>query len=246
MEEFQSSAAVQAPPMSLLGAEPFRAAFEYASMRCMSRDDLPQGDGHPVVIFPGLASDRHALLPLRNCCEALGYAVYDWEQGFNTGPQGDLDAWLGNLARHVRGVSRLHHRRVSLIGWSLGGIYAREIGKLQPELTRQVLTLGTPFAGRGNDNHVGWLYRLLNGSAAVASDALAARLRTHPTVPTTSIYSRTDGVVAWQNCRLDKRKDADNVEVDGSHIGLGWNPEVLRIVADRLSQPDRRPAQLAL
>jgi len=242
--------AVQAPPMSLLGAEPFRAAFEYASMHWMKRDDLPQGDGHPVVIFPGLASDAHALLPLRHSCEALGYAVYDWEQGFNTGPQGDLDAWLANLARHVRGVAQLHRRRVSLIGWSLGGIYAREIAKLQPGLSRQVMTLGTPFAGRGHESHVGWLYRLLNGSKPVISDALAARLQSHPPVPTTSIYSRSDGIVAWQACVMQGRAEegdaeVDNVEVDGSHIGLGWNPEVLRIVAQRLARPERRPAQRA-
>lgn len=247
---------LQAPPFTLLGAEPLRAAFEYASMKLMNSDELPQGDGHPVVIFPGLASDPHALKPLRNCCEKLGYAVYDWEQGFNTGPQGDLDAWLDNLAQHVKGVARLHHRRVSLIGWSLGGIYAREIAKLQPELSRRVITLGTPFAGRGTETHVGWLYRLLNGSAPLVDDELAARLRGRPPVPTTSIYSRSDGIVAWQSCVIEADAEAgakshedggtDNVEVEGSHIGLGWNPEVLRTVAQRLSVADRPAGHVAL
>jgi pimeloyl-ACP methyl ester carboxylesterase len=226
------------PSLALLGMEPFRAAFEYAGMKMMDVDDLPEGDGHPVIIFPGLASDRRALLPLRQCCEGLGYAVYDWEQGFNTGPHGDIDDWLENLAEHVRGVAALHNRRVSLVGWSLGGIYAREIAKMRSPQVRQVVTLGTPFGGTGHQTNVAWLYKLVNGSAPLVDDQLAERLRTTPPVPTTSIYSRTDGVVAWQTCLLDGHCESENVEVDGSHIGLPWNPHVLRIVADRLCQPE--------
>ncbi|HEX3138597.1 MAG TPA: alpha/beta hydrolase [Rhizobacter sp.] len=234
-----STASPVAPPLALLGMEPWRAAFEYARMRCMDRGDLPEGDGHPVIIFPGLASDQRSLLPLRTCCEALGYAVYDWEQGFNTGPQGDIDEWLHNLAEHVRGVASLHGRRVSLVGWSLGGIYAREIAKMRPPLVRQVVTLGTPFSSTGRETNVGWLYRLVNGSVPFVDDQLAQRLRTTPPVPTTSIYSRSDGVVAWQTCLVDgSTSESENVEVDGSHIGLPWNPQVLRIVADRLSQAE--------
>jgi pimeloyl-ACP methyl ester carboxylesterase len=206
-----------APSLGMFGMEPFRAVAEYASMRMMDKQALPEGDGHPVIIFPGLAADRRSLVPLRNCCEELGYAVYDWEHGFNTGPQGDVDAWLENLAEHVRGVATLHGRRVSLIGWSLGGIYAREIAKIRAPLVRQVVTLGSP---------------------PIVDDKLATRLRTTPPVPTTSIYSRSDGVVAWQTCLLDGSFEAENVEVDGSHMGIPWNTQVLRIVADRLSQPE--------
>jgi pimeloyl-ACP methyl ester carboxylesterase len=234
----QPTPPASAPSLALLGVEPLRAAFEYASMRMMDRESLPEGDGHPVIIFPGLASDRRSLVPLRNCCEGLGYAVYDWEQGFNTGPQGDIDEWLGNLCGHVKDVAALHNRRVSLVGWSLGGIYAREIAKMLPKAVRQVVTLGTPFAGTGEETNVGWLYKLVNGSEPLVDEHLAARLRTTPPVPTTSIYSRSDGVVAWQTCLLDGSFEAENVEVDGSHIGLPWNPQVLRIVADRLGQAE--------
>ncbi|MET0382376.1 MAG: alpha/beta hydrolase, partial [Burkholderiaceae bacterium] len=124
------------------------------------------------------------------------------------------------------------------VGWSLGGIYAREIAKMLPNAVRQVVTLGTPFAGNGDENNVAWLYKLLNGSAPVVDARLAQRLRTTPPVPTTSIYSRSDGVVAWQTCLLDRSLEAENVEVEGSHIGLPWNPQVLHIVADRLRQPE--------
>jgi pimeloyl-ACP methyl ester carboxylesterase len=224
-----------APSLGMFGMEPFRDVAECASMRMMDKQALPEGDGHPVIIFPGLAADRRSLVPLRNCCEELGYAVYDWQQGFNTGPQGDVDAWLENLGEHVRGVATLHGRRVSLIGWSLGGIYAREIAKILAPLVRQVVTLGTPFVGNGRDR----LYRVVNGSSSVVDDdKLATRLRTTPPVPTTSIYNRGDGVVAWQTCLLDGSFEAGNVEVDGSHMGMPWNAHVLRIVADRLSRPE--------
>ena len=240
MQNTAAAQRVPAPSLALLGVEPFRAALEYAGMRFMNRDALPEGDGHPVIIFPGLAADQRSLVPLRNCCEALGYAVYDWEQGFNVGPQGDIDEWLRNLAEHVRGVSSLHGRRVSLIGWSLGGIYAREIAKLRPALVRQVVTLGTPFAAQGAETNVAWLYRLVNGSLPFVDEQLAARLRVTPPVPTTAVYSRTDGVVAWQACVIDNAgassAQAESVEIEGSHMGLPWNPQVLSIVADRLAQ----------
>lgn len=220
------------------GAEPFRARLEHEGMSQADPQALPEGDGHPVIIIPGPASDKRSLLPLRNCCEALGYAVYDWQQGFNVGPQGDIDEWLHNLAEHVRGVVSLHSRRVSLVGWSLGGFYAREIAKLRPPLVRQVLTLGTPTADNRQETHVTWLYRLVNGKAPFVDDQLATRLSTTPPVPTTSIYSRTDGVVAWQTCLLDGSVQAEDVAVDSSHTGLPWSPQVLRIVADRLGQPE--------
>lgn len=238
---------VRAPSIGLFGIEPLRAACEFLGMKLMSRDALAAGDGHPVVFFPGLASDRHALAPLRNCCEAQGYAVHDWEHGINTGPRGDLEAWLDGLAAQVRRLAAQHESRVSLVGWSLGGIYAREIAKLAPDQTRVVITLGTPFAGTGQETNVSWLYRLVNGQKPVVDEALARRLRTNPTVPTTSIYSRSDGVVAWQTCLLQEGPWAENVEVDGSHCGLGWNAAVLRVVADRLAQREGawRPYALA-
>jgi hypothetical protein len=227
---------VRAPSIGLLGIEPLRAACEFLGMKLMSRDKLASGDGHPVIFFPGLASDRHALAPLRDCCESQGYAVHDWEHGFNTGPRGDVEAWFEKLAAQVRRLSDEYESAVSLIGWSLGGIYAREVAKLAPQQTRVVITLGTPFAGTGEETNVSWLYRLLNGSRPVVDEDMVRRLRTNPAVPTTSIFSRSDGVVAWQTCLLQEGPIAENVEVEGSHCGLGWNAAVLRVVTDRLAQ----------
>jgi hypothetical protein len=222
-----------------MGIEPFRAALEYVAMQLMSGEALPRGDGHPVVIFPGLAGERHSVGPLKKFCERLGYQVYDWGRGFNTGPQGDADRWIDELAHDIFRLAAPHQQTVSLIGWSLGGIYAREVGKKLGPRVRQVITLGTPFGGAAERNNVTWLYRLLNGEKTAPDAAWMARMATAPDVPTTSIFSRSDGVVVWQACLQDgNRHDTENVEVDGSHCGLGWNVDVLTLIADRLSQPE--------
>ena len=225
------------PPLRLLGTEPWRAAGEFLHLQFL-RAPRPHGDGHPVIIFPGLASDGRAVAPLREYCRRLGHVALDWGRGFNTGPQGDVDQWLQALADDVQHLLRGHGQPPTLIGWSLGGLYARELAKLPGLPVRQVITIGTPFNGAPENTHVGWMYRLLNGQRARLAPALRQRLRTPPPVPTTSIYSRSDGVVAWQACRHPEpiAAQVQDIEVEGSHLGMGWNPRVLRIVADRLQR----------
>lgn len=221
-----------------MGLEPVRAALEYAGMRMMTTSNLPRGDGHSVVIFPGLASDKRAIGPLKEFCVRLGYAAYDWGRGFNTGPQGDPDVWLDDLAQHVLTLTSSSRESVSLVGWSLGGIYAREVAKRLCGRVRQVVTIGTPFAGSSHQTNAGLVYRVLNGSEPAIDDLMRERLCTAPSVPTTSIYSRSDGVVAWQACiQAGGHAHIENIEVAGSHCGLGWNAEVFGVLADRLSQP---------
>ncbi len=227
-----------APSMRLLGMEPIRAAFEYAGMRRMNKDHLPKGDGHPVVIFPGLASDTRSTGPLRNFLLELGYTAYDWGRGFNAGPQGDIGEWLRELAEDVQEMVSLHKEGVTLVGWSLGGIYAREVSKHIKPAVRQVITIGSPFAGEPEQTNVGLLWRLVNGRPMRLDETLRERLQTAPDVPTTSIYSRSDGVVAWQACiQSGGARHVENIEVEGSHCGMCWNPAVLQIIADRLHQP---------
>lgn len=196
------------------------------------------GDGHPVVIFPGLGADGSSVSILRAHCQGLGYEAFDWGRGFNTGPQGHLDTWLEGLANQVSGQLMKHEKPATFIGWSLGGLYARELGKLlAPPQLRQVITIATPFNNSADDTSVGWLSSLLGGSSARIDPSLIRRLRIPPPIRTTSIYSRSDGVVAWETCCHDKRSRlVQDIEVDGSHMGMGWNREVLNIVADRLGQ----------
>ncbi len=228
---------VKRPGLALLGAEPWRAALEFISHKFTRDADAPTGDGHPVLIFPGLGADGRSVAPLRKVCEALGYSAFDWGRGFNTGPSGDVDVWLKDLANHANLLLKDHPQSATLIGWSLGGLYARELAKLMNNRVRQVITIGTPFNADADHTNVGWLFRLLSGNTPAFDTALAERLRTAPRVPTTSIYSRTDGIVAWQSCRHSNPGTAvQDIEINGSHIGMGWNPAVLRVVADRLAQ----------
>lgn len=225
------------PSLSLLGSEPIRAAIEFVSYQFKAESEAAQGDGHAVVLFPGLGSNGTPLIPLRNHCRALGYQAVDWGRGFNRGPSGNVDAWLAELSDHVDDLIGDDHRSFSLIGWSLGGLYARELGKRLSSRVRQVITIGTPFNGAAHHTHAGWLYSLLNGSAVKPEGELLSRLRTPPPVPTTSIYSRSDGVVAWQSCvHATPARRVEDIEVSGSHIGMGWNSAVLAVVADRLRQ----------
>ncbi len=243
-------AARAAPPWSLFFLEPVRAALEYGRMAAMPAAQRQRGDGHAVIVFPGLASNQRATAPLVSRCQDLGYRACDWGRGFNTGPRGDVDEWLDALAQDVEALRSRVGGSMTLIGWSLGGLYAREVAKLLPGRVRQVITIGTPFGGAENGTRVGWLYRLVSGQPATMSAGLARRLARSPGVPTTSIYSRSDGIVAWQACLQPEGPQRENIEVQGSHCGMAWNADVLAIVADRLAQREGawqkyRPAPLA-
>ena len=229
---------IERPSLALFGIEPWRAAFEFASHHMAPAEAKPAaGDGHPVIIFPGMGTNGTAVAPLRRHCKSLGYEALDWGRGFNRGPEGDIDAWLADLKGHTTELLSGFEQSATLIGWSLGGIYARELAKTMGPRVRQVITIGTPFNASADHTNVGWIFRMLSGSAPPFDAALSARLRSAPAVPTTSIYSRTDGVVAWQTCKHDVESHrVQDLEVDGSHAGLGWNRSVLRIVGDRLAQ----------
>ncbi len=194
---------------------------------------LPKGDGHPVLVFPGMGANDVTTVPLRNFLSGLGYITQAWGQGFNLGPRNGV---LQRCAADVRALAEKHGRPVSLVGWSLGGLYAREIAKELPEHTRCVVTLGTPFAGHPRATNAWRIFEMLSGQNS-HDPALSARLRQPPPVPTTSIYSRSDGIVAWQCSLNEPGPQVENIEVPASHTGMGMNPVALYAVADRLAQP---------
>jgi triacylglycerol esterase/lipase EstA (alpha/beta hydrolase family) len=229
------SASSAKPNLGMLTLEPLRALIEYARMSC-ANDAAPTGDGHAIVLFPGLGADHKYMVPLAKHCERLGYAAYHWGRGRNTGPAGNPLEWVGELAGDVSAMVGREHASMTLVGWSLGGIYAREVAKALAPRVRQVITLGSPFARVADSTNVQWLFELLNGRTGRIDARLARTLRTAPPVPTTSIYSRSDGVVAWQACVGEPGPCVENIEVKSSHLGLVWHPEVFRIVADRLAQ----------
>lgn len=224
------------PALSLLASEPARATLEaWQALLHWHKTPAQTGQGHTVVLFPGLGTDGLTLWPLRRHLERAGFRALDWGQGFNTGPKGDVDAWLEQLA------ASLHERvaparEISFVGWSLGGFYARELAKHWHDRVHHVITIGTPFNGSADDTNVGWLFRLLNGRRPPDEDALRQRLAEPPPVPTVSLYSRRDGVVAWEACTHGRRWPlARDIEVQASHMGMGWAPEVLERVTGLLS-----------
>jgi len=191
-------------------------------------------------VYPGLGGGTLATSHLRSYLKDCGFTVHDWDGGVNTGPDGVFDDWLQPLAERVRELHARDGRKVSLVGWSLGGIYAREIARCCPESVRQVITLGTPFAALANGNHAGTVFKLLNREKAHLPPDLEARIRECPPVPTTSIYSKTDGIVSWRGCIQKRTAISESVEVAASHLGMVTHPQVLRVVADRLAQPEGR------
>jgi pimeloyl-ACP methyl ester carboxylesterase len=231
--------AFQAPSFALLATEPLRALLDMCS-HVVGHLSPVQGDGHPVIVYPGLGAGAITTVQLRNHLASCNFDVHDWAQGVNTGPDGLFDDWLAALVERVRELRAQHGRKVSLVGWSLGGIYAREVAKCCPQDVRQVVTLGTPFGSLAGANHAGTLFKLLGGSTAQLTPEMQARLRERPPVPTTSVYSEVDGVVCWRGCLERKAPLAENVAVQASHLGMTTHPEVLRIVADRLAQPEGR------
>ena len=225
--------ALEAPGPLLMLLEA-RAPWEVAAMVAASPwlARLPRGDGHPVVVFPGLGASDITTLPLRHFLRQRGYSPYAWNQGFNLGPRHGV---LDNCRSLVQQAAARHGEPVSLVGWSLGGIYAREIAKELPQHARCVITLGTPFAGHPRATNAWRFYQKVSGRA-MHDDALLEQLRTAPSCPTTSIYSRSDGVVAWPCSLNPDAAHTENVEIQASHLGMGMNPLALYAIADRLAQ----------
>jgi pimeloyl-ACP methyl ester carboxylesterase len=137
-----------------------------------------------------------------------------------------------------------HGRKVSIVGWSLGGLYAREIAKVNPDVVRQVISLGSPISGRYRHSDARHLYRAINGPPSAEEQLRRQAVNSPPPVPTTSIYSKTDGIVSWEGSvqrHYGEDGNADqveNIEVPASHIGLGFNALVMYVLADRLSQKE--------
>ena len=224
------------PPSRLLLALELRGILEFqalfAAYPLLRR--APRGDGHPVLVLPGLAASDVSTRPLRTYLKAQGYAAHGWKQGPNRGPRSGVEA---GIDARLAELAQRYSRKVGLIGWSLGGVFAREAARRTPALVRQVITLGSPFANEPKASNAWRLYEILS-ERRVDDWAGREAMKLPPPVPSTAIYTRSDGIVAWQGCREQESATTENIEVEGSHSGLGYNPAVLYAIADRLALPE--------
>jgi pimeloyl-ACP methyl ester carboxylesterase len=226
------------PATGLLLTEPLRGLADLGALLLATPGLLaaPRGDGHGVLVFPGLLASDTSTVPLRAFLRWLGYDVRGWDLGRNTGP---TEAILAGLPRAVLDHAERTGRPVSLIGWSLGGIYAREMARRHPRQVRQVITLGSPYAMRDpKQSHAEGPYRRLRSLHAPEARLPGPEVRSRPIdVPSTSVYSRWDGVVDWHACVEPQTPVHQNVEVRCSHLGFGVDPATLWLIADRLAVP---------
>jgi pimeloyl-ACP methyl ester carboxylesterase len=231
-----TTAAHVAPPSRLLQLLEARALWEFgAGLAAWPWLHLaPRGDGHAVLVLPGLIASDGSTRLLREYLKGRGYEVHGWGLGRNYGPRpGIKDAMLATL-------DKLHAdsgRRVSLVGQSLGGVYARSLAAQRPDAVRCVISLGSPITGHSRASNAWRTYEFTSGQSARDPHHLR-RAAQALSVPATSIYSRSDGVVAWQTSVGTEGPSAENIEVVSSHVGMGAHPAVLFAVADRLAQPE--------
>jgi len=196
----------------------------------------PKGDGHPVLALPGFLASDLSMAPMRRYLKELGYDTYAWNMGRNLGGVSSLRGALRDLLKRIHEATG---RKVSIVGWSLGGVYARDLALQLPEMVRAVITLGSPFANDIRATNATRLYEALSGEAVDDNPEIRAAIAGDLPVPASSIYSRTDGIVNWRTSLLRPSDTAENIEVHlASHIGLGVNPAALWAVADRLAQAE--------
>jgi pimeloyl-ACP methyl ester carboxylesterase len=202
---------------------------------------VPPGDGHAVLVLPGFLSPDEATFPLRWFLAHAGYRVYPWGLGINFGFSTEYDYDIEALVEHRLKEVFIESgdRKISLIGWSLGGVYAKVLGREYPHLIRDVITLGSPISGNTAQVSIWRLYEWVSGMQ-FADPEFARRIREFNApledVPITAFYCRKDGIVPWRNACEKPGRLVQNIETDASHIGMGVDAFVYYLIAHRLAQ----------
>lgn len=221
----------EAPAFRLLLAETIEMPKLVASL-IQSGVPIARGDGRPVLVYPGFLANDLSTLRLRRSLLASNYEPHGWGLGQNWGAQADL---LDRLAGRLTAVTaQAGGRKASLIGWSLGGIYAREVAKLRPDLVDRVITLGSPFSGNMRANNGWWLYELINAHPVDAPPIdFAGSVK--PPVPTFAVWSPIDGVVAPASARGLPGETDRQVEVQIRHLSLARAPAAIQTIGNLLA-----------
>lgn len=234
---------MEKPSLTLYCTELFRSSWERLISKYYRTTYLPKkpGDGRPILVIPGIITSDRSTRGLRKYLTKIGYAAYPWGLGTN---MGQFQIHLQQLETLIQDIHAKHKQQVILIGWSLGGIYARELAKNIPNDVSEVITLGSPFAGINEPNHAMWIFALVQKitKRPPPDSRWLANIKKPAPVKTTAIYTKQDGVVPWQACMEKIENDQyKNVQVKGSHTGLGYNKEVLIALEKILDQSSNRP-----
>ena len=233
--EAQAAPRLRAPGLGLLLAEA-RGIFEFNASLLLSPLLMraPRGDGHPVLALPGFLASDLSMAPLRRYLAELGYDAHAWRMGRNVRGVAKMRSALRDRLAQIHADTG---RKVSIVGWSLGGVYARDLALQAPEMVRNVVTLGSPFANDIRATNATRLYEALSGETVGGNPELEQAIAGDLPVPATSIFSKSDGIVNWRTCLLRPSATSENIEVYfASHVGIGVNPAALWAVADRLAQ----------
>jgi hypothetical protein len=218
-----------------------RALLEAGSLLTLmpSLSLLPRGDRHPLLLIPGFMAGDGSLGLFKRYLRMMGYEPRTWGYGTNMGRPEHL---FDHLPERLLEMADETGQEVSLIGQSLGGVYARELAHQYPDMVRQVITMGSPFGARNGAITMRALSHLFEVSSGKTIDEMVEIMRGRhrnesPDVPVTAIFSKGDGVVHWSSCReMEEDHHTQNIEVAGSHVGMAFNAMIYYIVADRLSQ----------
>ncbi|MCU0339839.1 MAG: alpha/beta hydrolase [Spirosomaceae bacterium] len=223
---------IQKPSWFLYATEAIRAIIEWLrALFFMAFYQYPNlGKGRPVLVVPGFLGSDWSTGMLRKFLQKLGFTAYGWGLGQNLGDLQDID----RLVQKVANIQTQHQQKVILIGWSLGGIYVREIAKRRPENVAQVFTLGSPFAAPDAPNHAVWIFNLFNDFGKI-DPHFREQVPSPAPVRTTALYSYQDGIVPWEACReLQEDELRQNILVKSSHIGFVRNAQVFQVLVERL------------
>jgi pimeloyl-ACP methyl ester carboxylesterase len=200
----------------------------------------PSGTG-PVMVLPGFMADDNLTWLLRRFLEGQGYRVYPWALGVNRGP---MMQYLPKILESLERICDQHGSAPSLVGWSRGGVLAREAARDCPQLVRSIVTLGSPVRGGVHGTSIGrWVTRQTGMTPEQIRQILRERQQRLIAKPITAIYSKTDGVVSWQACIDDLNPQVTHVEVPSSHVGLVVNAAVYRQIARALAPCHGAPAE---
>lgn len=193
---------------------------------------MPRGHGAPVMLLPGFGAGDASNGVMSALLTYLGYRVSGWGLGLN---RGNVEAMLPRVAERVKALAEKSGAPVRLVGWSLGGVFAREVARDAPQFVDRVITMGTPVIGGPKYTRTGFLYSALGADLDDMERRIEARNAVPLRVPVTAIYCKADGIVDWRACIDHAAPDIDHIEVRSTHLTLGIDPQVLKIVAEKLA-----------